>query len=627
VTARRLGEPLAGALALTVFVVLGALAYTATGGAGREVLVNEMFLSIMVVMGLQVFVGNTGVLSLGHIGFAAIAGYTTFLLAAPESAKTIRIPDAPFGVDTVQITPLAATLAGVALTVVVAGVVAAALARAPDITATMITVAFLFVVHAVATNWQDLTGGAGGLADITIRFTSRTWLYVGLVVAVVVARLFKASTPGRFALASSEDEVATSALGISVPWTRTVALLVSAALVGLAAALRVQSLGAVSAKEYYFGFTLLTLAMLIVGGKRSVTGALVGVVLITALKEFAIKRAGDSEQLGALPELLEGLAVLGVMLLRPKGLLGDWELDHVFHRWRRRRPAPAVPEAPVPATEAAPVTVLRAREIAVRFGGFVALDGVDLEARSDRITGLIGPNGAGKTTLVNVLTGLVEPTEGRVDLGDTELTTHGPATIARAGLARTFQNLRLFPELSVRENVEIAAQSARRHRRHRPAPDVDVLITMAGLWDRQDRRAGELDYGSQRKLELARAAALRPTFLLLDEPTSGMSEVESVAMIDHVRATAAAVGAGVLVIDHDLHFITRICDRITVLDQGRVIAEGTPAEVIEDPAVVAAYLGGDTPRPAAAPAPASALPPRSDPALDPRPDPTPDPAG
>ena len=368
----------------------------------------------------------------------------------------------------------------------------------------------------------------------------------------------------------------------------------SAAIVGFGAALRVLSLGSINAREYYFGFTFLTLTMLIIGGKRSVTGAALGVLLVTTVNETALKAAADNERLGGLPDLVLGAAVIMLMVARPRGILGDWELDDVLPRRRGARAAPtpvAAAAGPAAGERSTPASTITTEDVAVTFGGFKALVDVDLVARDDEIVGLIGPNGAGKTTLVNVITGLVPPTGGRVELDGTELTGHRPHDIARAGLARTFQNLRLFPELTVRENVEIAVISASRHRSDRPAPDVDALLDLAGLLDRQDRRAGQLDYGSQRKLELVRAAALRPAFLILDEPTSGMSDTESAVMIEHVRRTAAAVGAGVLVIDHDLHFITSICDRIYVLDQGEVIAADRPEVVRHDPKVVAAYLG------------------------------------
>ena len=230
--------------------------------------------------------------------------------------------------------------------------------------------------------------------------------------------------------------------------------------------------------------------------------------------------------------------------------------------------------------------------IVVRFGGFVALDGAGVHVGPGEFVGLIGPNGAGKTTLFNVVTGLVVEQAGAVHVGERDLSREPPHRIARAGLARTFQNLRLFPTLSVRENVELAALSARRYRR-------DVPRRRPGRPARRRRprrrrraaRRRRSDYGNQRRLELARAAALAPAYLLLDEPTSGMSDAESLAMVEHVRATAQLVGAGVLVIDHDLAFITRISDHVVVLAGGRVLAEGTPAEIRTDPAVAEAYLG------------------------------------
>ena len=227
----------------------------------------------------------------------------------------------------------------------------------------------------------------------------------------------------------------------------------------------------------------------------------------------------------------------------------------------------------------------------VHFGGFVALDGAGLTVRPGEVVGLIGPNGAGKTTLFNVITGLVDETAGTVQLGDDDLSQANPVGVARAGLARTFQNLRLFPTLSVRENVALTALVAARHRSERVRPDVDLLLAEAGLTDWADRAAGTLDYGNQRRLELIRAAALAPEYLLLDEPTSGMSDTESLAMVDSVRSVAALIGAGVLVIDHDLGFITRISDHIVVLSEGRVLAEGTPDAVRSNPAVAEAYLG------------------------------------
>jgi branched-chain amino acid transport system permease protein len=324
------------------------------------------------------------------------------------------------------------------------------------------------------------------------------------------------------------------------------------------------------------------LAMLVIGGMRTISGAVLGTVLITIGNEV-FRQLGDPERwdIERFPDLFLGVAMLAIMILRPGGILGDRDLAAWLRRrtHRRRRV-----ETPTPPERTA---ALVAEEIL----GFVALDGARVRVGPGEIVGLIGPNGAGKTTLFNVITGLVPETGGHVRLGDRDISAAAPWQVARAGLARTFQNLRLFGDLSVRENVALAALVARRHRPDQPHTDVDQLLEDAGLLEWADRQAGTLDYGNQRRLELARAAALSPEFLLLDEPTSGMSDTESLAMVDHVRATAARIHAGVLVIDHDLGFITRISDHIVVLDQGQVLAEGTPDEVRADPAVAQAYLG------------------------------------
>ena len=367
---------------------------------------------------------------------------------------------------------------------------------------------------------------------------------------------------------------------------RLTAWTVSIAVMGLAGALRVQTIGSTNPRQYTLDAAVLVLAMLVVGGMRTVTGAVVGTVIITVGNE-TFRQLGDPERLDIerFPDLFLGVVLLLVMLLRPGGLLGDIDLAGWLRRITHR--SHDVSGRVAPERSAA----LVAEGVEVRFGGFTALDGAGFRVQPGEVVGLIGPNGAGKTTLFNVVTGLVESQAGVVRLGDRDLSGSRPHDVARAGLARTFQNLRLFGNLSVRENVTIAALAAGRYRDGEPPVDVDGLIAAAGLTESADRQARTLDYGNQRRLELARAAALSPEFLLLDEPTSGMSDDESAAMVAQVRTTAASVGAGVLVIDHDLAFITRISDHVVVLSEGVVIAEGTPDDVRRSPAVATAYLG------------------------------------
>ena len=570
-------------LVAAVFVV--ATAYTATGGGSRHLLIDELLSNLILVIGMQIFIGNTGVLSFGHMAFAQIAAYGTAVVVIPLAVKNKALPDLPFGLAGTHFGAFGSTVFAVVITVLLGALIGLVVCRASGLAPTMITLATLFVVDQLVKTWKELTRGAGGLSGIP-QLSSSVWLWLGVFLALVVAHLFRESRIGRFAVATREDELAAPALGIRLFTSRYAAWVVSIGVIALGGSLRAQSLGSVNPKQFTLDAGILILVMLVVGGMRTLSGAAIGAVLITAGIEL-FRQLGDPQRLDVerFPDLFLGVAMLLVMLLRPGGLLGDIDLT----RWFRRRGA----RTPQPAAEPAElgISTLDASDITVRFGGFTALEGAGIRVRPGEIVGLIGPNGAGKTTLFNVITGLVDEQSGRVTLGDVDLTEATPVQVARAGLARTFQNLRLFRNLSVRENVELAALVARRHRPHRPITDVEALLEDAGLAAFADRSAGTLDYGNQRRLELARAAALAPEFLLLDEPTSGMDDAESLAMVERVRAAAVRIRAGVLVIDHDLGFITRISDHIVVLAEGQVLAEGTPAEIRANPLVAAAYLG------------------------------------
>ncbi len=612
----RVGSQLAGSAVLVVVLVLGGLAYASSGAPARDILVTQMLINAIMVIGLQIYIGNTGVLSFGHMGFAAISGYAFALLASTVQRKARIVPDVPLGLDAVSLNPLVAAAAAVAITVVAGLVVGLGLARSGAksgaVAATVITLALLFMVHEVGGAYADLTGGRNGISFSVGRgLDGRMWVYLALIATVVLARLFKSSRIGRMAQAAREDDLAARAMGINPARGQMVALILSVAVVSVAASLRVFQLGTVAPSTFFFDYTLLTLVMLIVGGRNSIAGSVLGVALMTVVNETT-RHLADVEIDGGpmdvldivlrpgLTDIVLGGSMLGFMIFRARGLVEDWEVDH----WLRRRfgRAEPVPDPLKAAPTPAPAQ-LSAAGVTVDFGGFRALERAELEASNLEVVGLIGPNGAGKTTLLNMVTGLVKATEGTATLttrsgpgsGAHSATGGEPFEIARSGLARTFQNLRLFPALSVRENVSIAALVASQHRAGPDRPSVEQLLVHAGLWELRDRRARELDYGNARRLELVRAAALSPAFILLDEPTSGMSNVESVAMIDEVRALASAVGAGVVVIDHDLAFITGVCDRIYCLDQGRVISVGTPTEIQADPQVQAAYLGAAAP--------------------------------
>jgi branched-chain amino acid transport system ATP-binding protein len=228
--------------------------------------------------------------------------------------------------------------------------------------------------------------------------------------------------------------------------------------------------------------------------------------------------------------------------------------------------------------------------LSVHFGGVTAVDAVDLALRRGDIFGLIGPNGAGKTTLVNALTGFQEPSSGRVFLDDADVTGWSPHRLGRAGVARTFQAVRLFGNLTAFENVELGALGigvARRQARRQAW----TLLKRMSLEPTAYRSASALPYGDERRLGFLRALAMSPSFLLLDEPAAGLNESESDDLMVAIAGIRDEYGCGVLVIEHDMRLIMRLCERIQVLDHGKTISEGSPTEVQTDAAVIEAYLG------------------------------------
>lgn len=231
---------------------------------------------------------------------------------------------------------------------------------------------------------------------------------------------------------------------------------------------------------------------------------------------------------------------------------------------------------------------LVAENVTVRYGGVTALDDASLRVEPGAIVGLIGPNGAGKTTLINAITGVVRPTSGTIALGTKRLDRLPAHRVARAGIARTYQNVRLFARLDVADNVRAGAFA-----RSGTLSDSEIvtLLERTGTTERDlRRRAGALPYGEQRRLEVARALAARPATLLLDEPAAGMNPAETI-VLGRTIASVASSGVGILLVEHDMSLVAAICTSVVVLNFGRVIATGTPQEIARDPAVIEAYLG------------------------------------
>lgn len=249
--------------------------------------------------------------------------------------------------------------------------------------------------------------------------------------------------------------------------------------------------------------------------------------------------------------------------------------------------------------------VLRTESITQRFGGLEALKNISMSVQSGEIVGVIGPNGAGKTTLFNCITGMYKPTEGTVHMLGADITGWKPYNITAHGFSRTFQNIRLFPKMTVLDNVIVGTHvhtalpffqhfiPGRAKRVQQEAVQkAEALLKLLGLYDSRYEMATSLPYGDQRKVEIARALAVEPKLLLLDEPAAGMNEVETEDLM-HIVRKLREMGYTILLIEHDMKFVMNICDRLYVLNDGTMIAEGTPEQVRTNPVVVEAYLGKD----------------------------------
>ncbi|HCF50718.1 MAG TPA: ABC transporter ATP-binding protein [Syntrophomonas sp.] len=249
--------------------------------------------------------------------------------------------------------------------------------------------------------------------------------------------------------------------------------------------------------------------------------------------------------------------------------------------------------------------VLELQGVSQEFGGLRALDGIDMKVEHNTIFGIIGPNGAGKTTLFNVITGIYTPTEGSLIFRDTPIASLSSHKVARLGIGRTFQNIRLFNRLSVLDNVKVAANWNRSagllasllgmpayvREQKQCSTKAEELITMMGLYEKRREYAQSLSYGEQRRLEIARALASNPCLLLLDEPAAGMNSSEKLELMDLIWKIRDDMQLTILLVEHDMHLVMNICEQIAVLDYGRKIAEGDPEQIKSDPRVIQSYLG------------------------------------
>jgi branched-chain amino acid transport system permease protein len=582
---------------IAIAAVLGANGTPSFRGTVTLILCN-----LIVVIGLQVFVGNSGVYSFGQLGFATAGAYIAAFLTLPAAFALLQTPGLPHFVVDAHLGSLLSTLIAAAVCGLLAIVVGLPLMRTSTLAIPISTFAFLIVVYNVVANWDRITGGSSGLVSIpTTTSVESAGLWAGA--AVIVALAFKWSSSGYRLRATREDEVAARSIGISVMRERLIAFGISGVLCGIGGALAVHQSGVLNPTTFYFGATVTTMTMLVVGGARSVLGAVVGAIAIAMVNEILRGVENGANLLGAIsigevPGLAAiglGLILLATMIAMPEGLSGGLEAGEL--PWIRR--LGSMPSAPPPssygaAAGPAPVDavkgILRAKGISLAFSALQVLREIELELELGEALGLIGPNGAGKTTLVNVLSGFQEPDSGTVTLDGVDVTGRTPTRLAHDGLGRTFQAALPFPHLTGLESVAVGAMGIGVSRRRAAAVAAEVLGRL-NLLEQAALPAGSLPPGVQRLLGVARALAIQPRYLLLDEPAAGLNEAECEELVEILRNVLVDFGCGILLIEHDMSIVMELCPRVQVLDDGMTLRVGTPEQVQADPAVVESYLG------------------------------------
>ncbi|SHF15161.1 amino acid/amide ABC transporter membrane protein 2, HAAT family /amino acid/amide ABC transporter ATP-binding protein 1, HAAT family [Ruegeria intermedia] len=547
---------------------------------------------VTAVVGMQIYSGNSGIISFGHAGFMAVGAYGASLLTIQPAVMSTSLPDLPVwlaGIAGGQ--PLLVGMLGALLVVgVVAALFGLPLSRLGGAAASIATLGFLVIIHVTLVASADITRGTQTFFGVPRGVSTLTALPVALI-AVAVARIYRDTRGGLSLRAAREDEIAARASGVNVVRQRFLAWVLGGLVSGAAGVLLAHFLGAFSPKDFHFNLTFLLMAMLILGGISTVSGAVGGTALIVVMVDLLRRLEGGAEVFGlqlpqvfGLTDIGVGLVILAVMYRLRDGLFGLREVDE------RLFPEPVVKATPPAQSGASDNVSLAIEGVGCRFAGLVALDDVSFAVRPGLVTGLIGPNGAGKSTLINAISGVVPPSSGRVLLNGTDTALVPVHEVPTRGLGRTFQNIRLFRNLTVLENVIVAADAVAGPGEDSRAAAMAALAVV-GMQDLASRPATSLPYGAQRRLEIARALALRPSFLLLDEPAAGMNPAETDALISVLRQIQAAHRIGLLVVEHDLKLIMRLCDRIVVLNKGQMIAEGTPEEIRANPAVIEAYIG------------------------------------
>lgn len=573
--------------AITGFFALLALLPVLTGNEYVLFVGTQLWVYFAVALGLNFLSGYGGQTSIGHGALVAVGAYVAAL-----------------GMVDYQLSFWTVLPMAIVVTAAVGVVMAIPAFRVSTWYFALITLAFAHVLQGLLIEWQSFTHGFAGVVGIpmpsigehTLDAAGLYWLVLGFcALALFVTRNLVHSRYGLALQALRDNSLAAVGNGASLVGLKLFAFVYSAALTGAAGAFFAVQKSVITPEDFSGDMSIFFLLVVVLGGMGRLYGALLGTLAFFLLPE--LMSALHSWRL-----LVYGIGLLLLIRFMPDGIAGG-----LAKHWIRLFGRPSSAPATIGATDEVPHVQgasLKAEGIVKRFGGVTALSEASIEVPAGSIHAIVGPNGSGKTTLLNVITRFYPADGGRVLVDGKDVGSQSPASIAHDGIRRTFQTPKLVPGLSVIENVMLGTYSsersnlvqvalslpaARRERARRMAEAMRYL-SFVGLDGHADMQAGDVPHGQQRLAEIARALVARPRLLLLDEPAAGLSMSELDGLCELIRAISRT-GTTVVIVEHHLDLVASLASAVTVLDQGKVLAEGPPDTVFKDKRVLAAYMG------------------------------------